>query len=209
MVMSVLPISLRYATLGAFQHHSSFLKGIDDVGLAMRLWVAAASGLQDTDDVRERMVDALLQVAYDDDLRHHIPAAAWEWLKKRPVLPPGSRALQVRASRGFFQMVRTLGDIELTTSYLFVIWSERSNMYHRDCEEMRRLIREELDGIHVLDNRAVLIQRLDHILSQREVRTAGKYEELKEELLKLDEEGTRILTGSRSTFMCALPLPCS
>ncbi|KAF9783437.1 hypothetical protein BJ322DRAFT_1070828 [Thelephora terrestris] len=206
------PISLKYAALGAFEYHHWTLKGLSDVGVAMRLWIAAASGLPDTDAVRESMVNALLQIAYDDELRPHIPPAAWEWLKKRPVLPAGSFALQVSPPKGFFRTIRKFQDIELITSYLFVFWSEWDGEPYCVCEEVRRLIKEELKGTHAAGCRTDLIQRLDHVIPKLDGRLlvgcGSEYAEYKTELLELGKGASNVLTGSHSTFMCALPLPC-
>ena len=193
---TVLPTSLKYATLGAFRCSLYPLKHGSDAGFMMRLWIAAASGLPDTDAVCEAMVDTLLEAAYDDRFRPHIPAEAWEWLKKRPVLPRGSHALYNKAPEGFFQTVRTLGDIEIIASYLSVVWSERSSFHPTpNYEGIQRLVRKELGGMCTAGYRADLIQRLDYVISRVGEWSAGGYREIREELLELEEESTRILAG--------------
>ena len=185
-----------------------------DIGFMMQQWIAAASELPDTHDVCESMVNPLLQMASEEGLLPYIPVVAWEWLKKRPVLRHGSRAFWRGGRESSLQTVRTLGDIELITSYLFVIWSEWNALEYSDCKGMQRLIREELNGIHAVGYRADLIQRLDYVLSQfdrgqeylcsREsdfddgdvfLSAKQKYEGFRRDLLELDEEAVKILAG--------------
>ncbi|KAF9783430.1 hypothetical protein BJ322DRAFT_1070796 [Thelephora terrestris] len=185
------PISMKYVTLRLFQDHHRFLKGSSDVGVSMRLWIAAASGLPDTPAVRESMVNALLRIAYDDELRPHIPPAAWEWLKKRPVLPAGSPALQTIPPEGFFRTIRTLQDIELITSFLFVFWSEWDTREHyRVRGKVRLLIRKELKGTRAARYRTDLIQRLDYVISKLDRQQGSQYTEYKTDLLELGEEAS-------------------
>jgi hypothetical protein len=74
--------------LDAFRDRHWFLKHASDIGAMMRLWITAASALPYTDEVGERVVDALLGMATRDNLRPHIPVVAWDWLNKRPDLSP-------------------------------------------------------------------------------------------------------------------------
>ena len=210
---AALPISLKYVTLGAFQRRPRFLTDGSDVGTMMRHWIAAASELPGTHDVCVSVVDTLLQAACEDELRPHIPLAAWEWLKKRPVLPRGSSVL-VGGQEEILRTVQALGDIRLITSYLLVIWSEWNVLDDDDNEGMQRLIREELNGIHGVGYRTDLIRRLDYVLLQlyhgkggySGFRSRGAndrllsqakqlYEGFRRELLELDEGATKTLAG--------------
>lgn len=196
MADAALPISLEYATLSAFQCGNSYLKYGSDAGVMVQRWIVAASRLPDTDEVCRSVVDTLLQIAHREELRPHIPVIAWEWLKKRPVLRRGSRALLFGGFYEVPQTVQTLGDIGITTSYLSVIWSEWNDLEFNDCKGMQRLIREELNGIRAVGCRADLIQRLDHVLSQLGERDPSRqYERFRRELLELDEEVTMILAS--------------
>ena len=177
-----------------------------------RHWIATASELPDTPDVRESVVDTLLQMACDEELWSHVPVVAWEWLKKRPVLRHGSQGLSAGGQDDVLQTIRTLRDIELTTSYLFIVWSEWNALWHSDCEGMRCMIREELDGIHAVGYRADLIQRLDHVLAQFDrgqeylypdwgagealfLQAKQHYEEFRRDLLELDKKATNVLAS--------------
>jgi len=227
---TVLPISLKYATLDAFRHRHQFLLQASDIGAMMQLWMAAASVLPYTNDVGQSVVDALLQMAVDSDLRPYVPVLAWDWLKKRPVFNSRCSGLVWGTSVGVVQMVRKLGDIELTTSYLCIVWSEWSDMTHWKFHVMLRLIKEELSGIGAAGYRSDLIQRLDDVLPQLNPGSNRKheYEEFRTVLLEVDEEAMKTLSGMshrvvilfslltcvraragcHSTFMCALPLLC-
>ena len=210
----VLPISLKYATLAAFQRRLWTVTRASDVRVMMQHWIAAASGLPDTDDVRESVVETLLEMAYDDKLRPHIPVVAWEWLKKRPVLRRGSRTDPYRTSEDVLQTVWDLGDIGVITSYLLLIWSEWNNLdRYGGCEGMQPMIREELNGINAVGSRAELIQRLDYVISQFDrgwesiyppgrftddesfLRAKEQYKGFRKDLLELDEDASKILAG--------------
>ena len=115
--------TLKRASLDAFRHRHWFLGHASDVGAMMQLWTETASSLQPTDDVSG---GALLRMASWDDLLPHIPAPAWEWLKKRPFFRPDCQALKCEVNPNAFDRVQLLGDIEITTSYLFIFWSEWS-----------------------------------------------------------------------------------
>jgi len=141
--------------------------------------------------------------------------------------------------------IQQLGDTRLIVSYLHTVWSEWRKLgtehwdivgpvpaEHPDLSVMSRLIREELGGIGAAGYRTDLIRRLDYILlqldqGQGEPLAKEDYEELRRELVEVDGEATRILTGTssnfhpffvysltcpcaghHSTFTCALPLPC-
>ena len=213
MVGAALPISLKYEMLGAFRKCWSFLRHGSDIGVMMQYWVTAASELPDTHDVHESVVHSLLEMAFDEGIRPHIPVVAWEWLKKRPALNHGSSVLWDGGSEQVVQVVRTLGDIELIMSYLFVIWSEWNALRSNDCEGMQRLIREELNGVRAARCRVELIQRLDYILSQLDqgreclyprgwnvseaefLQVRQHYERFRRDLLELDKEAAQVLAG--------------
>ena len=212
---TALPISLKYVTLSAFQKHPWFLKDGSDVGAMLRRWIAAASELPGTHDISVCVVDTLLQVASESELLPRIPLAAWEWLKKRPILPRESYAPSVGSQRVVLRTVRTLGDIGLLTSYLFAIWSESNIMDRCGSEEVQFLIREELNGIRGVGYRADLIRRLDYVILQLHRGHGGvigpfsfrgpgrpllseakqRYEGFRDELLELDEGATKTLAG--------------
>ena len=220
----VLPISLKYATLDAFRYRHKFLEHASDIGAMMQLWAAAASALPYTVDIGERVIDALLQMAFQDVLRPHIPVTAWGWLRRRPALRPGSPGLELGTKKDVVRTVRKLGDIGLITSYLIVIWSEWSDLDPIGCEEMYRLVREELSGIRATGCRADLIQRLDYVLSwfnqgwqyvwpNRPSPTEAAflqkkewYEGFRRALLEVEEETMNILAGTYAKIVVRLCL---
>jgi len=102
-------------------------------------------------------------------------------------------------------------------------------------DEMRISIQEDFGGIEMEHHRVDLIRRLDHVIEtlDRGPRYLGQhnpgrehhlwrmkniYQSLRETLLRVDAEAkalveaeaevVRRITGSHTTFMCALPLPC-
>lgn len=181
----------------------------------MQFWIKAASALPYTDDVGRSVVDTLLDIA-SSDLSPHIPMVAWDWLNKRPVLHPESAAFRPGDMVSVVQMIRELKDVELFASYLRIVWSEWCQLGKYGILVMRHLIREEFGGIGATGYRKDLIRRLDYVLSQLDQgqgciypnTSIGKvslsllkseYEELGRELLEMDEEAMKILTGTSSS----------
>jgi len=155
---------LKYATLDAFRYQRWFLYHASSISAMIQLWVTAASALPDTDEVAQSMVDTLLRMAHDDELRPHIPVFAWDWLNKRPTLNPGCWGLVLGTRSSVVLTVWDLGDIRLITSYLFVVWSEWSGSRGSASGLMLDLIRQGLGGIGAVGHRADLMQRLDYVL---------------------------------------------
>ena len=170
----------------------------------MQFWMKAASALPYTDDVCWSMVVGLLDMASSDELLPHIPMDAWDWLNKRPVLPPECVAL-LQTTESVVQKIQQLGSIKLIVSYLYIILSEECRLWDDGVSVMGRLIKEELSGIGAAGHRKDLIQRLDYVLlqfdqGQGEGPCARKeYEELRKGLLEVDEEAMNILTGTSSS----------
>jgi hypothetical protein len=128
---------------------------------------------------------------------------AWDWLNKRPTLPPECLALLSRYVGRTLQKIRQRGDIGLIASCLHIVWSEWCNVWDNDVSMMHRVIREELGGVGAAGHRTELVRRLDHVLSQlgqgqgcvdpntpigRESLLSAKrvYEEFRKELLEAD-----------------------
>ena len=197
----------------------------------MQFWMKAASAVPHTDDVCWSVVVGLLNMASRDELLSHIPMDAWDWLNKRPVLPPECAVLLPDIKESVIQTIQRLGGARLIASYLYLILSEDRCLWYGDMSTMRLLIREELGEIGAAGHRTDLIRRLDHVLlqfdqGQGQQLVKQRYEELRRELMEVDEEAMKILTGTSSSchpffsadpcpcaghrpaFMCALPLPC-
>ena len=166
----------------------------------MQFWIKAASALPYTDDVGGSVVTTLLSIA-SSDLSPHIPMVAWDWLNKRPVLDHESLRPQ---TIGFtVHTIRQLREVKLIVSYLYTVWSEWHQLSYHDRPAICSFIREELSGIGATGHRTDLIRRLDYVLLQLNqgkgvLQARGEYEELRRELLKVDEEAMKILTGMSS-----------
>jgi len=218
---AVLPVSFRHATLAAFQHGRRFPRDASDIGSMMQLWMEAASAVPYTDNVGGSVVIGLLNMASIDQLLSHIPMVTWDWLNKLPVIPAECAALLPGPTKSVVQAIQQFGGVKLIALYLRVIWSEERKISSDGFSAMGRLIREELGGIGVAGYRKDLILRLDDVLSQLDLRqarqfllgnpwdpTAGRgYEGLKGELLEVDRETMKILTGTSSTELSPLLRP--
>ena len=186
----------------------------------VRLWIGVASALPYTDDVCRSVVTTLLGIASSDKLPPRIPMVAWDWLNKRPVLPPEYVALLPATVELAVQEIRRLRDVKLIVSYLHVVWSEWRKLRYQlgvsrtprgepiwcmcdDMKVMGRVIREELGGVGAAGYRTDLIQRLDYVLLQLDqgqgwMWVKEGYEKLRGELLEVDGEAMNILTGTSS-----------
>jgi len=179
-------------------------------------WAEAVLAVPYTEEVGQSVVDALLQIAPDDDLRPYIPVDVWALLKKRPSLPPICEGRTRGTKDSIVRRVRELGDVDILESYLLLVWSEWDFLFSEGLAEMGTSIREDLSGIGMGHRREFLVKRLDHVLGQLDRGfehlsqhnpsldedhipiAKGQYEELKEVLLEVDKEGLEILT--RASF---------
>ena len=183
----------------------------------MQSWIKAASSLPYTDDVCGSVVTALLGIASIRELSLHIPMAAWDWLNKRPVLPPECVALLPSTARAVVEEIQRLRDVKLIVSCLHILWSEWRRFgfgpeSFRDpnspwCDDtifMRQLIWKELGGIGAAGYRTDLIRRLGHVLLQLDqgygmLSEKWRYDGLRGGLLEIDERAMEILTGTSSS----------
>jgi hypothetical protein len=175
-------------------------------------WAAAALAIPYSEEVGRSVVDVVLQIAYSDRLRPHIPIEIWAWLKRQPSLPPVCLGRFMSTTQDVVRHIRGLGDIELLKSYLLVVWSEWDFLYPFSLPEMEIVIREEFHGIVMWRHREDLIERLDYVLGQLdqdldyfkrhrpgfgEINIAcGKeqYGRLKEVLVEVDEVAMKTLS---------------
>ena len=179
---------------------------------AVTCWAAAALADPYTEELCQRVVDTLLQIASEDHLQPFIPVSIWTWLKKRPSLPLACHGRSMGRVDRVVRGVRELGDIEILESYFLLVWSEWDcNYWSGSLEEMHASIREDFCGIGMWRHREVLIKRLDHILGELDkglehflqqvpgfteytILTARKqYGEHKELLLEVDGESLATL----------------
>ena len=133
---------------------------------AVARWRAAVLATPYSEVVGQNVVDALLQVAYEDTLRLEIPIDIWAWLKRRPSLPPVSWGRVSRTASVVVRHIRELGDIEILKSYFLLVWSEWGNLHPDGFAEMKIAIKEEFSGIAKRHHRKDLTERLDYILGR-------------------------------------------
>ena len=165
-------------------------------------WVAAVSVAPHTEEFAGNVVDALLQIAANPDLRSLIPADVWLWLNERPSLPSESRGRLMGGRHDIFWTVRGLKNIGVLTSYLTLVWPMNSD---GDFAEMQMSVREDFNGIGAGRHRAELIQRVDDVLGESDWEP-GDYRriqsrEIKETLRELDREATEILNRMPHSFI--------
>ena len=165
----------------------------------IRAWVAIASTIPKDKEVAPSVVDALLQIASLGLLPSYNYGDVWSWLTLRPSLPSICKGRRIGSDSDVVRAVRELKDIDIFKSYLLLVWSEwdspwsewgsprsewgppRSPGFLMMCE----WIREELSGIEMNHHRAVLVQRLDHVLGQLD----KGLEYPRHDRPELDEEG--------------------
>ena len=158
------PVSLRRAAILASPHLPWWNPAIDRHFI--QLWAAAAWAIPYADDVGQCVADTLLLIASQESLRPHIPTDMWSWLNKRPCLPPACAGSSRGAERDVVRTVRGLGDVEILTSYLLLVWSEWNYLHPDGLDEMCGSIREDLNGAGLGDHRRDLLQCLDRILGR-------------------------------------------
>ena len=134
---------------------------------AVSRWAKAALAIPRTEEVGQRVVDALFQIASFDSLRPHIPTEIWSFLKNQPPLPPVYCGIQWAGYVGIVAHVRSLKDIELLKSYFLLVWTDRHNLLPQDLREMESSIREDFggSGSEMEHHREDLIGQLDRVLS--------------------------------------------
>jgi hypothetical protein len=183
---------------------------------AVARWAAAVLATPYSEEVGQSVADATLQIAYVDALRPHIPIEIWALLKRRPSLPPVSRGRFRGTSAAIVLHIQSLGDIEILTSYFFLVWSEWDPPGSR--AGVRASIKEGFCGIGMWCHRKALIGLLDHILGQLDrgleyfqQHKPGiskydiewgrrRYETLKKTLFEVDEEEMKILSRTPQSY---------
>ena len=132
-------------------------------------WAAAASAIPYTEEVGWSVVGALLRIAFADNLRSRIPTQMWEWMKKKPSLPPMYHKSPQGKILDVFLFVSQLGDIELLKLYLLLVWSDR-RVPDPDNGYTEKSVKEAFGGVGMECHRRDLIERLDHVLRQLDER---------------------------------------
>jgi hypothetical protein len=162
-----------------------------DAEYVISKWSTAISVALHVKEVAGSVVDTLLQIAANPQLRPLIPADFWLWLNERPSLPPFCRGRWSGGDRDVVRTIRALNDVRILTSYLILVWSEWEYFYPDALSEMRASIREDFNGIGMGSHRAELIQRLDYILGELDRQPEFFYDSL-EEMLWYQEVGHRL-----------------
>ena len=158
--------SLKSTAIHVFPYVNRFWRHTPDSGDFVRLWMMTISSVPYTDDVGQCVVDTLLQLASEHDIRGYIVKDAWSWLSRRPPLPPACSGLLWGTTREVVQTVRALKDVEIFKSYLLLVWSEWDCVWSSGFDEMCMSIREDFSGIGNGGHCAELMGRLVSILNQ-------------------------------------------
>jgi hypothetical protein len=191
---------------------------------ALISWANAASAVSAapcSEELEQRVVDALLHIASIDALRPDIPRDSWSWLNRRPSLPPLCQGRPPAKTRHVVSRVRGLRDPEILTSYLLLVWSEWDPILpRRDLSEMRMAISRDFRGEGMRENRRHLIAHLDHVLGEldlglgyfkqfklwmdeNDIQLAkAQYGELREKLLEVDRREMEPVTTTCERFLC-------
>lgn len=135
-----------------------------------------------------------------------------------PRVPPGFSQRPEGAGEDITRQVRSLGDVEILTSYLLLAWSGWGAIDDQSggLTEMLTSIQEDLGGIGTGRHRDDLIQRLDHSLEMLEygiperyglghhesIAKQTQYEELKRVLLEIDGEAANTLARMPPRLIC-------
>jgi len=206
--------------------HLSWGWGIDEHWI--QAWATAASTVPHTEEITQSVVDVLLHIASYPYLRSHIPPDMWSWLRKSPSLLPVCAGRYLGSEPVVISIVQGLGDMEILTAYLLLVWSEWNWLSSKAFDEMYDSIRGSLSGIRMECYRKELLQHLDHVLGQLELgldhlqqhvpdleecniqRMQGQYGQLKEVLLEVDKEAIELLIceSSRSVIPFGLLNSC-
>ena len=169
-------------------------------------WAAAVSAVVYSEEVGWSVVDTLLMLASRSDLQPYIPIRIWTWLKGALPRPPGCRRACWGTTPEVVDQVRTLGDLDILTSYFSLVWSEWTTPHDLGFAMMQVSIAEGLSGVGMRNHRENLIGRLDHILGELDRRPGRikqhtsfvsegtipnrkeKYRALREVLLEVDRK---------------------
>ena len=162
-------IALKQVAILALPHLELAWIDSDDMHKFTGLWISAADALEDAEDVREAVVDVLLQMTFFHSARAHITPRAWSWLHKRPSLPPRCRGrLLCSIGSNVLPAIRARNDIKLLTSYLITMWSEWDCAGEWAFEGMCEALLEEFcgGGDGVREHRNDLVARLNLVLEE-------------------------------------------
>lgn len=176
-------------------------------------WTVAVSAVPYSEEVGWSVVDTLLQLASSATLRSHIPIEIWTWLERLPSLPPVCKGRDGGTRGDLVCHVQGLGDLNILTSYLLLVWSEWDALDDSGFAKMQVLIAEDLSEFEMQHYRKDLIKRLDHILGEVNrglkhlrqhkwwIKESGiqkrkqQYRKLREVLLEVDQTTEKNVAG--------------
>ena len=155
-------------------------------------WAAASLTAPHTEEIIGSVVDTLMQIASVDSLCPNIPIDIWVWMKQQSLSHVHQRQ-HWKTTPDTIHHIRRLGDLEITKSYLLLVWSEWSYFSADVLNEMEISIREEFDGIEMYYHRGDLINWLDCVIDKLGLVNVDsiqgaqqQYEQLKGMLLDMD-----------------------
>lgn len=169
--------------------------------VAVARWAAAAEAIPYTEEVGSSVVDALLQIARINFRQSRIPIYMWEWLKRKPSLPPMCGGLSAPYPEQIVPYVRGLGDIDIIRSYFLLRWTGQAPLNTDETYQMERSIREDFVGIGMKQYRKDLMEQLDRAIRPWDSRLTSnpndvntktalkQYIQLKTALLEVEETG--------------------
>ena len=150
--------------------------------VAVARWAEAAKTktIPYTEEIGQNVIDALFQIAFVDLLRTHIPDHMWDWMKRRPPLPPMYQGLLEGPRSTTVAYVRTRKDIDLLKSYFLLVWTDRCVLLAGRIYEVESSIREDFVGKGMEHHRRDLMDRLDHVLDQLDRRSSEETPDVQE-----------------------------
>jgi hypothetical protein len=154
-------------------------------------WVAAASAVPYTEKVGRDIVSVLLQIAFCDPLRPHIPVNLWAWLKGGLTSPPSYRQRYTIITNKAVRYIRGLGDIEIFKSLVLLPLSEHNCVLDEDY--MEDSLREEFCGIGMWGHRKDIVERLERCSQYDFVATRISAGKLRDVLLEVETEAAKTL----------------
>ena len=140
---------------------------VEDKARFVERWLSAAASLKYTQEIGQAVVEVLLRMVCSYEWRRHVTPAAWNWLKRRPQLPPVSWARQGCCSNpSAISEIQALNNPELLTAYLIVVWSEWDWLAPWVCDYMCTVIRKNFGGEGMKGHREELHRRLSSVQEQ-------------------------------------------
>jgi len=140
-------------------------KPVEDKGGFINSWLSAVDRVKEMGDVTEGAIRMSFDMAWDDEWRPHMTPEAWALLKwdhqGRPLYWKG--APLIVESTEVIPAVRSLGDVEILTSFLILTWLGLDAVSDEMTDQMCVVLWEEY-GIGKDVYRGELLRCLDRVL---------------------------------------------